>query len=358
MNKKLLTAAIGAALVAGPMLAAQAAGPTVYGKINIGVASLNNGNTTDSKSTVVTDDASRLGVKGDESLGRGLKAIYLIEMPVDADQGGFSTSTSQTSCSTTANTVACATVGRDVYAGLQGGWGTVRLGQFNTAYKMLSVPLEVLGDTIGDFTHSTFQGETRTANTIAYTSPSFNGVSFALESSRGETGLTTEANPMVATVSYTGGPLYLGYGRVDLDVSGPTAGASTEYQKFVASYKIGGVQLFTVLDDLNTETGSSDSKTNHYGASYTMGNNTFALTYTKYDAKTVNTDATQTSVGWVHALSKSTALKTVYTKIDNESSASRTGRIVGSGTSSSGALAATSAGNDPSGLQLQLSVSF
>ena len=353
MNKKLLTAAIGAALVAGPMLAAQA-GPTVYGKINIGVASLNNGNTTDSKSTVVTDDASRLGVKGNESLGRGLKAIYLIEMPVDADQGGFTTGAT---CSTTA-TVSCATTGRDVYAGLQGGWGTVRLGQFNTAYKNLSTGLEVLGDTIGDFTHSTFQGETRTANTIAYTSPSFNGVSFGLESSRGETGTTTEANPMVATVSYTGGPLYLGYGRVDLDVSGPTAGASTEYQKFVASYKIGGVQLFTVLDDLNTETGSADSKTNHYGASYTMGNNTFALTYTKYDAKTVDTDATQTSVGWVHALSKSTALKTVYTKIDNEPSASRVGRIIGSTTSSSGALAATTAGNDPSGLQLQLSVSF
>ena len=350
MNKKLLTAAIGAALVAGPMLTAQA-GPTVYGKINIGVASLNNGNTTDSKSTVVTDDASRLGVKGDENLGRGLKAIYLIEMPVDADEGGFSTQTT----TGTANTH---TTGRDVYAGLQGAWGTVRLGQFNTAYKMLSVPLEVFGDTIGDFTHSTFQGETRTANTIAYTSPSFNGVSFGLESSRGETGTTTEANPMVATVSYTGGPLYVGYGRVDLDVSGPTAGAFTEYQKFVASYKIGGVQLFTVLDDLNTETGSADSKTNHYGASYTMGNNTFALTYTKYDAKAVDTDATQTSVGWVHALSKSTALKTVYTKIDNEPSASRVGRIIGSGTSSSGALAATSAGNDPSGLQLQLSVSF
>lgn len=354
MNKKLLTAAIGAALVAGPMLTAQAAGPTVYGKINIGVASLNNGNTTDNKSTVVTDDASRLGVKGDESLGRGLKAIYLIEMPVDADQGGFTTGAT---CTTSA-TVSCATTGRDVFAGLQGGWGTVRLGQFNTAYKNLSTGLEVFGDTIGDFTHSTFQGETRTANTIAYTSPSFNGLSFALESSRGETGTSTEANPLVAVIGYTGGPLYLGYGRVDLDVTGPAAGASTSYQKFVAQYAIGGAKLFGVWDDLNTETGSADSKTNHYGASYTMGNNTFALTYTKYDATGTNVDATQTSVGWIHALSKSTALKAVYTKLDNEASATRVGRIIGATTSSSGALAATTDGNDPSGIQLQLSVSF
>ena len=353
MNKKLLVAAIGATLAAAPMLAANAA-VTVYGKINIGVASLNNGNSTDNKSTVVTDDSSRLGVKGDENLGRGLKAIYLIEMPVDADQGGFTTP----SACTTSATVSCATTGRDVFAGLQGGWGTVRLGQFNTAYKSLSTGLEPFGDTIGDFTHSTFQGESRTANTIAYTSPSFNGVSFAVESSRGETGASTEANPLLATISYTGGPLYVGYGRVDLDVSGPTAGASTAYQKFVASYKIGGAQLFAVLDDLDTETGSSDSNTNHYGASYTMGNNTFALTYTKYDAKAVDTDATQTSVGWIHALSKSTALKAVYTKIDNEASASRAGRIVGATTSSSGALPATTAGNDPSGVQLQLSVSF
>lgn len=349
MNKKLLTAAIGAALVAGPMLTAQAAGPTVYGKINIGVASLNNGNTTDNKSTVVTDDASRLGVKGDESLGRGLKAIYLIEMPVDADQGGFSTAT----------TTATSTTGRDVYAGLQGAWGTVRLGQFNTAYKNLSTGLEVFGDTIGDFTHSTYQGETRTANTIAYTSPSFNGLSFALESSRGETGLSTEANPWVAAISYTGGPLYVGYGHVNLDLAaGQAAGTVTDYAKLVASYKIGGAQLFGVWDDANTETGSADSKTNHYGVSYTMGNNTFALTYTKYDAKAVDTDATQTSVGWIHALSKSTALKAVYTKLDNEASATRVGRIIGSTTSSSGALAATTAGNDPSGVQLQLSVSF
>ena len=48
MNKKLLVAAIGATLAAAPMLAANAA-VTVYGKINIGVASLNNGNSTDNK---------------------------------------------------------------------------------------------------------------------------------------------------------------------------------------------------------------------------------------------------------------------------------------------------------------------
>src|SRR3989344_1739100 len=151
MNKKLLMAAVASALVAGPMLSAHAA-PTVYGKLNLGVASVDNGNTADSSTLAVTDNASRLGVKGDEDLGGGLKAIYMWESTIDGDTGGV-------------------TGNRDVFAGLQGGWGSVRLGMFNSVYKSLSTGLEIFGDTTADFTTYGLNGESRDANQISYSSP-------------------------------------------------------------------------------------------------------------------------------------------------------------------------------------------
>lgn len=71
MNKKLLIAAVGAALVAGPMMAAHAA-PTVYGHFHMSFDNVDNSN---AKYGYVASNTTRIGVKGDEDLGGGLKGI-------------------------------------------------------------------------------------------------------------------------------------------------------------------------------------------------------------------------------------------------------------------------------------------
>jgi predicted porin len=337
MNKKLLTAVIGAALAAGPMVASAA--PTVYGKLNIGVANIDNGNDTDGDTFAVTDNASRLGVKGDEDLGGGLKAIYNVETTILPTGSTFAGSM------------------RDAFAGLQSAnLGSVRLGQFNSVYKSLSTGLEVFADTTGDFTTLGMNGESREANQISYGSPNFNGFEIGVGSSRGETGTTGESNPMMVALTYKAGPLYLGVGMKDQDNTGTTG--LDDSTKFVGSYAMGAFSIWAVAETQSVRgTKSSTNQeidTTHVGASYKMGNNTFAATYTQADSSEANYDATATAVGVIHALSKTTAIKGIYTKVDNDTLATRSGSMVGTITS----LAATTAGKNPSALEVQLSISF
>lgn len=349
MNKKLLMAAVASALVAAPMMSAHAAA-TVYGKLNVGVASVDSGNTTDSSTLAVTDNASRLGVKGDEDLGGGLKAIYMMEFTVDAD--------------------AAATIGasgRDVYAGLQGGWGSVRLGAFNSVYKALSTGLEIFGDTTADFstvgsgTIGGLNGETREANQISYSSPDMSGFQIGIGSSRGEsgqssTGATPEENPLMIAVTYNAGPLYLGIGMKDMDETQTTG--LDDSMKFAGRFNMDAFSIWAVMETQSAKgtkaVGNSETDTTHIGASYKMANNTFALTYTKSDDSQDGYDVDALSLGVIHALSKNTAIKGLYTTIDNSTNATDSGSIL----SSVSGMTATVADKDPTALEVQLSVSF
>ena len=77
MKKKLLAAAV-AASIAVPA-AGMAAGPTVYGQAHWSLDYLKN---DDDDSFGVSNNSSRVGVKGSFDLGGGLSAIYLFEWGV------------------------------------------------------------------------------------------------------------------------------------------------------------------------------------------------------------------------------------------------------------------------------------
>ena len=92
MNKKLIAIAI-ATVVSAPAMAATS-NVEVYGLMSLGVDSVNTelANGTSNRVGRVSDYATRLGFKGSEDLGNGLKGIWQIESQVSAD-GGASTST-------------------------------------------------------------------------------------------------------------------------------------------------------------------------------------------------------------------------------------------------------------------------
>ncbi|HHT00545.1 MAG TPA: porin, partial [Thiomicrospira sp.] len=79
MKKNIIALAVAAAFAA-PVAMADA--PTVYGKLNLNVSSI-----TD-KGNGVNDVASRVGIKGSEDLGDGLKAIYKMEFELDVEGTG------------------------------------------------------------------------------------------------------------------------------------------------------------------------------------------------------------------------------------------------------------------------------
>ena len=126
MNKKLVAVAV-AGLLAAPLAAqAQTANVTLYGRLNITMEAVSGravdpnlpANAAPVNRTVyrVSSNSSRLGVRGSESLGGGLSAIFQIESSISGDSGG--------------GTLA----GRDTFVGLQGSWGTVKIGNFLAPY--------------------------------------------------------------------------------------------------------------------------------------------------------------------------------------------------------------------------------
>ena len=89
MKKSLLAVAVAAAL---PAAAFAQSNVTLYGLIDVGYSAKswkNNGGTTNSKSSGIQDGAggpSRFGFRGVEDLGGGLKAEFVMEHGISADQ--------------------------------------------------------------------------------------------------------------------------------------------------------------------------------------------------------------------------------------------------------------------------------
>nr|WP_199066215.1 porin [Chromobacterium sp. ASV5] len=101
------------ALLVATLPAAAFADVTIYGKIKGGAEYVDNGVT---KQTNIDDLGSRIGFKGGEDLGNGLKAIWQVETGFGID----GQSRTGSSSGTFAN--------RESFVGFQSGFGTVRLG--------------------------------------------------------------------------------------------------------------------------------------------------------------------------------------------------------------------------------------
>ena len=180
--KKLIALAI-AALPAAAM-----ADVVIYGEA--GAALENTKTTIDGKSngsvTGVENYNSKIGFKGSEDLGNGLKAIWQVEQSIGIDGTNKNTS----------NTWAT----RDSFVGLTGDFGTVQLGRlsnFQNAYSNLdpwksqagwnamSWPASAEVEATGIMSAAAYQS--RLNNAIAYTSPEMGGFMVrALYSAAGE----------------------------------------------------------------------------------------------------------------------------------------------------------------------------
>jgi predicted porin len=113
--------------------------------------------------------SNRVGFKGSEDLGGGLKAIYQVELGVYlTDQNGK---------------IADGEPGyikfRNTFVGLAGDWGTLLVGRHDTPEKIATAKLDLFSDTLADYNHTLGFADVRADNTVAYISPSFSGFQFA-----------------------------------------------------------------------------------------------------------------------------------------------------------------------------------
>src|SRR5690606_4341352 len=130
MQKKLLALAIAGALSAP--LAAQAQNVQIYGLLQPSIDFVDNG---EGSGTFVNSNASRLGFKGSEDLGNGLKAIFQLESALSFDERGQGTNW----------------MNRDSWLGLAGSFGSITIGNHQPAYVKSTARLDPFADTIGDY---------------------------------------------------------------------------------------------------------------------------------------------------------------------------------------------------------------
>lgn len=163
MNKTICAFAIGAILFT-PFFS-HAAEVDIYGRANISVDYLDDGD--DYNVGTITSNASRLGFKVDHTLENGMTAFAQIEQEIN-----FSAGTSDGKANTFAT--------RDTFAGLRSDdYGQLRIGRFDSPFKMARSPVNLFGDMSGDIRNLTraerLKFDERNDNTVEYKSPKFGG---------------------------------------------------------------------------------------------------------------------------------------------------------------------------------------
>jgi predicted porin len=305
MKKNVIALAVAAAMVA-PM-AAQAA-PTVYGKARISIDSMDySSKSTNGDAILVNDQTSRVGIKGSEDLGGGMKAIYGFEWGVDITNDG--------------------TLGsRNSYVGLSGGFGTVLAGRHDTPFKMVG-SADVFGDTSADAQNNSgiIRNDNRVANAIAYVSPDLSGwtVMAAVvpgEENTGNSGDANDANGLADTISVGAkgaiGPVKvgLGYESASKKNGNPNAAKDSNATKVDLKYSMGTMGFGFTYYSANPNTDTKQDTGMLGSFTYGMGANVVALQYGQYDQHKDHGDHdfTRTSVGLIHNFSKATNAYVAY----------------------------------------------
>ena len=325
MNKKLIAVAVAGACVA-PAVMAQTANPvTLYGRAYVTLESISatGGTAAQNDATKrrnrLDDQSSLVGVRGTEDLGGGLKAFFQLETAWKADQN---------------DTTFAA---RNSGVGLQGGWGSILAGRWDMPMKTTVIGIDPFGDlTAGGYkTAMADRGnfDVRAQNVIQYWSPTWSGVALRLATTTNET-RTTTVNPRMsgASLTYTGGPLYLvgAYERhQDATSSSGTAGltpttAGYDEKGYAlgGSYNIGAFKLGLLWEKFK-KTGRDDQKAWMANVVYTVGNNQFIYQYgTNRDGRangvtTEEPECKSNTLGYQYNFSKRTFLLGQWTSIKN-----------------------------------------
>ncbi len=331
MHKKLAVIVASAGFMV-PVLAQ--AGVEVYGQARMSVDFSSNDDAAagyEDKAIAISSNASRLGFKGDEDLGGGLKAMWQFEQEV-----AFDTST-------------WGSKKRDAYVGLSGGFGTVLAGRINTPYKNSTQGMDIFVDTRGDYNgiisavnsdKATFGG--RFDNSIQYRSPDISGFKGAIAYSTRPGGsdelpLTTAASDQDAyslSGSYTQGPLYLTAAYESLNAFTTVPGGTDDATawKIGGAFTLGGATTIGAIWESADKGGTNNDRDAWYlNVAHKMDAITLkaALAVADKTGGVADTGATQFALGASYALSKTTEAYALYTMVSNDSAAKYTVEGVG-----------------------------
>ena len=291
---------------------------------------------------------SRLGFKGTEDLGNGLKAVFLFEHGLSVDTNSQSAADNQGKTGSNNTTYT-----RQAYAGLTGNFGTLIGGRLYTPHFTLwSGVIDPFGaGTVGQYGNvmgGALGGDVvRVDNAVAYVSPSFGGFTVTGAYSNALAGNESVDNGADAKVyallgRYTAGGLDLGLnyhyarfeGQSGLVASGVqasdtynlTLGGAYDFKAF----KLHGALAYNETSGNNGFNGNSNLEIMNYflGVTVPVGKIDIKGSILYSDADNWG-DATQYAIGANYNLSKRTDVYTAYSYIDADDT--RAGAVALSG---------------------------
>lgn len=369
MQKKKLIALAVAGLATVPAFAQSSV--TIYGIVDAGY-SYRGDNIKDSVSNRSGIDSgisngSRLGFKGTEDLGGGLKAGFVLEQGVSVDTGESGQGR---------------TFGRQSFVNLSGGFGTVALGRQYAPQHVFQGTYDPFGKGNVGQAHNVYYSDTRLDNLLAYVSPNWGGLSVVAgytfnaignESKGNNTGDTALANTSYVNAAvvngglggakgvlagagdirvfainpnYVNGPLAVGLNfhqaKLASDVLEGVDGDKVRVWDLGASYNFGVIKLAAMFGQRKGDDALGDFLFNPafkkstswmLGATVPVGAAGKVLaSYTQrkseltdgakefYDTNK-DAKANQWALGYEHSLSKRTTLYTAYSDINNKDAA-------------------------------------
>ncbi len=309
MKKSLIALAVLAA--SGASMAQSSV--TVYGRVDASIGSLDTGAGSESQMFSGRLTTSRIGFRGTEDLGGGLRANFQLEQAITLTSG------------------AATNFGRASWVGLSGGFGGVTLGLRDSAFK----DAYDLGNT-----HSVFDSEftpvkaayegaagvnvadfiSRPSSQIRYDSPKFGGFSGSASYAFDQT-LGTDSDIRAFHLRYAGGPLDVALGFQQQNSLTPAS--DREYTVLSGIYNFGAFRVSGQYHMAENAANLEDSDIS-IGLSVPMGAFDFSIGYATSESEVGGAKVREGSgfgLGVTYALSKRTRLYAGYLDGDTEDAA-------------------------------------
>lgn len=334
MKKSLLAVAVAAAL---PAAAFAQTNVTLYGIADVGMGMLDN-DAPGGDSTMFVESGvqstSRVGIRGTEDLGGGLKAMFNIEHGMQYDDG-------------TSDANGAGMWQRRAVVGLSGSWGEVRLGRDYTSGFSAAGATDIMGYGLyGNwltFTAGSGGITTRASNGIHYTSPAIaGGLSIRGFYSFGHSAAETPDNKPdgygLAGV-YQGGPLVAQLYYQELN---DAVGDATKQMGLGGGWNFGMFRVTGAYGQSETPAGVK-TKAFGVGGGVKLGAGEFLAQVIQLERDVAgDPKGTAWGLAYVHPLSKRTNLYATYGSTRNNSAGAFP--VMGSDQM----VGAAAAGSDPS----------
>lgn len=346
MKKSLIALAVMAAAGA----ASAQSSVTLFGIVDVAISRYDvDGGDAVTKLTNSGYNSSRLGFRGTEDLGGGLSASFWLEGDLSNDDGTGASATGGGFSFLRRSTVS-----------LAGGWGELRLGRdYTPTFWNMSVfdPFGTngVGTNIGhkaklagtSFIAGTAVNDpayVRASNMVGYfLPPNLGGFYGQINYAFDEQVAGSQGEYMGGRIGFASGPFNIAAAYGKTEGSSPLGVVSPAVPE-VTNWNIGGqwdfgmAKLLALYDEAEYDggaVGSADLTTWVIGGLIPVGAGEIRLSYGRTELDTAGTDprASQWAIGYVHNLSKRTALYATYASLSNKNGASlpiqRTGTPLG-----------------------------